>query len=1054
MIKFILRKAHVIAILLSVVVSPLLAQTYDPGVFKEMKYRFIGPEGNRAIAIAGEPGNPMVNYIGAASGGLFKTDDGGVTWDPIFDDQNVSSIGSVALAPTDPSQVWVGTGETFVIRPAHSVGNGIYLSKDAGKTWTNKGLEKTGRIGRVVVHPGNANIVYAAALGHTYGPQQERGVYRTKDGGATWEKVLFVDENTGAADLAIDPKNPNILFAAMWSVNINTWGLNSGGKGGGIYRSTDGGDTWVPLNTKGLPGGVKQPVGKTNVVVSHSNPKRVYALFEEKSPLLYRSDDGGETWQFMSNNHDMAERAPYYTRMAVSTDNPDELYFMSVRFGQSLDGGKTLEKRPPRGGGDNHDMWIDPLNADRMMVAHDGCASISLNRGKTFQRVVLPIAQMYHVEVDNQIPYFVYGNRQDGWSYRGPSNSMQGYIPLGLWKGVGGCESGFARPDPFDNNIIWSGCYDGGLQRHDLRTGHSREVRVWPEAGYGWSPADLKYRWHWNFPLSHSPHTKHRVYVGSQHVHKSDDEGQSWQTISPDLTTNDKSHQQSSGGIATDNLMTFDGATLFAIEESKVQKDLIWTGSNDGQVHITKDGGKNWENVSANIDMPKWGTIANIEPSRYDAATAYISVDMHQMGDFDPYIFKTTDYGKTWTKISNGIPKSILSFVHVVREDPKQKGLLYAGTDNDLYVSMDDGKNWMSFSNNLPPAPVYWLVIQENFDDLVVGTYGRGFYILDDISLLREYAAAAQQSSYAFNIRKAYRFQEVEAIKTDAPSPNAGRNPNYGTPVNYLLKDSVRGGVQIEIYNSQQELVRTLKGTNKQGINRVWWDLRYEPTFQPKLRTKPPGRPWVEMNGEGWRPLVTWDLDLWRGQLGPRVAPGKFTAKIKIGDKEFTESFDVLKDPNTTGTEQEIQEQVMFSLQLRDAMNTVVEMIDRMEWIRKELGDLIPTTKNARLKKELVAMEEQAQGISAKLYDIHLTGAREDAFRSPMKLYGRLSALASDITANGVDFRPTNQQGEVYGVLKGRMDRVQEEYKTLLEKQVPQINNKLPDQKIDLEKKN
>lgn len=1054
MIKFILRKAHVIAILLSVVVSPLLAQTYDPAVFKEMKYRFIGPEGNRAIAIAGEPGNPMVNYIGAASGGLFKTDDGGVTWDPIFDDQNVSSIGSVALAPTDPSQVWVGTGETFVIRPAHSVGNGIYLSKDAGKTWTNKGLEKTGRIGRVVVHPGNANIVYAAALGHTYGPQQERGVYRTKDGGATWEKVLFVDENTGAADLAIDPKNPNILFAAMWSVNINTWGLNSGGKGGGIYRSTDGGDTWVPLNTKGLPGGVKQPVGKTNVVVSHSNPKRVYALFEEKSPLLYRSDDGGETWQFMSNNHDMAERAPYYTRMAVSTDNPDELYFMSVRFGQSLDGGKTLEKRPPRGGGDNHDMWIDPLNADRMMVAHDGCASISLNRGKTFQRVVLPIAQMYHVEVDNQIPYFVYGNRQDGWSYRGPSNSMQGYIPLGLWKGVGGCESGFARPDPFDNNIIWSGCYDGGLQRHDLRTGHSREVRVWPEAGYGWSPADLKYRWHWNFPLSHSPHTKHRVYVGSQHVHKSDDEGQSWQTISPDLTTNDKSHQQSSGGIATDNLMTFDGATLFAIEESKVQKDLIWTGSNDGQVHITKDGGKNWENVSANIDMPKWGTIANIEPSRYDAATAYISVDMHQMGDFDPYIFKTTDYGKTWTKISNGIPKSILSFVHVVREDPKQKGLLYAGTDNDLYVSLDDGKNWMSLSNNLPPAPVYWLVIQENFDDLVVGTYGRGFYILDDISLLREYAAAVQQSSYVFNIRKAYRFQEVEAIKTDAPSPNAGRNPSYGTPVNYLLKDSVSGGVQIEIYNSQQELVRTLKGTNKPGINRVWWDLRYEPTFQPKLRTKPPGRPWVEMNGEGWRPLVTWDLDLWRGQLGPRVAPGKFTAKIKIGDKEFTESFDVLKDPNTTGTEQEIQEQVMFSLQLRDAMNTVVEMIDRMEWIRKELGDLIPTTKNARLKKELVAMEEQAQGISAKLYDIHLTGAREDAFRSPMKLYGRLSALASDITANGVDFRPTNQQGEVYGVLKGRMDRVQEEYKTLLEKQVPQINNKLPDQKIDLEKKN
>ena len=938
----------IMVLLLGVVVSPLLAQTYDPETFKAMKYRFIGPEGNRAIAIVGEPGNPMVNYIGAASGGLWKTEDGGVTWKSIFDGQEVSSVGSIALAPTDPTNVWVGTGETFIIRPAHSVGNGIYLSQDAGKTWKNMGLEKTGRIGRVVVHPKNKNIIYAAALGHVYGPQQERGVYRTKDGGKTWERVLFVDEGTGAADLAIDPQNPNILYAAMWTIHINTWGLRSGGPGGGIYRSTDGGDTWEPLNTKGLPGGKDHIVGKTAVAIAQSNPKRVYALFEDKSPALYRTDDGGEHWELVSNNHDMAERAPYYTRMTVSTDNPDEIYFMSVRFSQSLDGGKTLEKRPPRGGGDNHDIWIDPLNADRMMVAHDGCASISLNRGKTFQRVVLPIAQMYHVEVDNQIPYFVYGNRQDGWSYRGPSNSLQGYIPLGLWKGVGGCESGFARPDPFDNNIIWSGCYDGGLQRHDLRTGHSREVRVWPEAGYGWAPADLKYRWHWNFPLSHSPHTRHRVYVGSQYVHKSDDEGQSWQVISPDLTTNDKTHQQSSGGIAVDNLMTFDGATLFAIEESKVQKDLIWTGSNDGQVNLTQDGGKTWTNVSKNINMPPWGTIANIEPSRFDSATAYIAVDMHQMGDFDPYIFKTTDYGKTWAKISNGIPKSILSFVHVVREDPKQKGLLYAGTDNALYVSFDDGKNWMLFRNNMPPAPVYWLVVQENFDDLVVGTYGRGYYILDDISLLREFAAASQQSTYVFNVRKAYRFQEVEAIKTDAPSPNAGTNPPYGTPINYYLKDSLSNGVQIEVYDDKQELIRTLKGTNQAGINRVWWDLRYEPTFQPRLRTRPPGRPWVEMNGEGWRPLVTWDLDLWKGQLGPRAAPGKYTAKIKMGDKEFTETFDVLKDPNTTGTEEEIQEQVMFSLQLRDAMNTVVEMIDRMEWIRKELGDLIPITKNKK----------------------------------------------------------------------------------------------------------
>ncbi len=1057
MIKFIPKKIQPIILTFLCFSVASFAQTYDPALFSEMRYRFIGPEGNRAIAIVGEPGNPMVNYIGAASGGIFKTEDGGVSWNPIFDKQDVSSIGSLAIAPTNHSSVWAGTGETFVIRPAHSIGNGIYHSSDAGKTWTNMGLEKSGRIGRVIVHPKDENIIYAAALGHTYGPQKDRGVYRTKDGGKTWQQVLFVDENTGAADMSIDPQNPNIIYAAMWSIHINTWGLTSGGPGGGIYRSTDGGDHWESMTTKGLPGGKDHPVGKTAVAVAPSNPKRVYALFEDKSPALYRTDNGGESWELVNNNHDMAERAPYYTRMAVSSDNPDELYFMSVRFSQSLDGGKTLEKKPPRGGGDNHDMWIDPTNADRMMVAHDGCASISLNRGKTFLRVVLPIAQMYHVEVDNQVPYYVYGNRQDGWSYRGPSNSLQGYIPVGLWRGVGGCESGFARPDPFDNNIIWSGCYDGGLERHDLRTGHSREVRVWPEAGYGWKPADLKYRWHWNFPLSFSPHTPHRVYVGSQYVHQSDDGGQSWQIISPDLTTNDKSHQQNSGGIAIDNLMTFDGSTLFAIEESKIEKGLIWVGSNDGQVNITRDGGKTWTNVSRNVNMPAWGTIANVEPSRYDAATAYIAVDMHQMGDFDPYIYKTSDYGKTWKKISDGIPKSILSFIHVVKEDPKQRGLLYAGTDNGLYVSPNDGGSWFRLQNNMPPAPVYWLTIQENFDDLVVATYGRGYYILDDISPIRQFSQQVMGSAaHAFDIRKSYRFQEVEAIKTDAPSFNSGQNPPYGVPVNYYLKDSLSEKVQIEILNESDEVIRVLKGTSLKGVNRVWWDLRYEPTFKPKLRTKPSGRPWVQMNGEGWRPLVTWDLDLWEGQLGPRVAPGKYKTRLKIGEIEITKELEVLKDPSTEGTIESIKEQVAFSLQLRDAMNTVVEMIDRIEWIRKELEELIPTVKNSKLKAELLALQEKSVSISGRLYDIHLTGAREDAFRSPIQLYGRLSALANDITANGVDFKPTNQQGDVYGVLKERLVRVQQEYSTLLDKQVPQLNNKLPDQnrKIDLERKN
>jgi len=1023
----------------------------DLSAFKEFNFRFIGPEGNRTIAIAGIPGDPMVNYIGAASGGLWKTTDGGVTWKSIFDEQEASSIGSIAITPTNPDVIWAGTGETFIIRPAHAMGDGIYKSEDAGKTWKNMGLEKTGRIGRILVHPTNPDIVYVAALGHTYGPQQDRGVYKTIDGGKTWQRILFVDENTGAADIALNPKNPDQLLAGMWSIHINTWGLRSGGPGGGIYRSMDGGKSWKNLNENGLPGGKDNPVGKTAVAISHSNPKIVYALFEIDSPALYRSEDFGESWILQTRNHDINERAPYYTRMAVSTDNPDQLYFASVKFSVSKDGGKTL-KSGYKAGGDNHDIWVDPTNANRIMVAHDGGASISLNRGKTYQRIVLPIAQMYHVSVDDQTPYNVYGNRQDGYSYKGPSNSRQGYIPLGLWKGVGGCESGFAQPDPLDNNIVWSGCYDGGLQRYDARTGHARDVRVWPEAGYGWEPGKLKYRWHWNFPLSFSPHTNHRVYVGSQFVHKSDDDGQSWQVISPDLTLNDKTHQKNSGGIAIDNLMTFDGATLFSIEESVLEPGVIWTGSNDGQVQLTRDGGITWTNVTANIpNLPKWGTIANIEPSRFNKGTVYITVDLHQMGDFEPYVYKTEDYGQSWKLISGTVPKSVHSFAHVIKEDPKRKGMLYLGVDNGLYLSFDDGDNWTQLRNNLPPAPVYWLEIQERFDDLVIGTYGRGYYILDDISALREFDEAQNKEAHLFSLREAYRFQNQQAIKTDGPSLNSGKNPAYGAYINYFLKDSTDQRVEIQILDQNDEIVRTLKGKTSAGVHRTVWDLRYEPTYKPKLKTTPPGRPWVQLNGEGWRPLVTWDLDLWRGQYGPRVVPDTYTVKLVIGEQEFVRELTVLKDPSTEGTVDSIKEQVAFSLELRDAMNLAVTMINDIEDIRAELETILPQLKSERDKGTAKTLMENAKNIAAALYDIHLTGAREDAFRSPMKLYGRLSALASDIGGFGVDFKPTDQQREVYEVLNNRLAKAQTAYQKFFDTEVRQLNDQLKKSELQLE---
>lgn len=1023
----------------------------ESDVFKQLKFRFVGPEGNRAIAVAGVPGNPMVSYIGAASGGLWKTTDGGIRWKPIFDGQETSSIGSIAIAPSNSEIVWVGTGETFLIRPAHAMGDGIYKSDDGGNTWKHMGLKNSGRIGRIVVHPTNPDIVYAAALGHTHSPQKERGIYRTTDGGKSWEQILFVDEGTGAADLAIDPKNPERLIAGMWSVQINTWKLNSGGPGGGVYRSLDGGDTWQPLKHNGLPGGQENPVGKTGVAISYSNPDMIYALFEIESPALYRSEDFGETWELMTRNHDINERASYYTRMTVAPDNPDKLYFLNVKFIVSEDGGKTISGSYSAGG-DNHDIWVDPTNSDRFMVAHDGCASITLNGGESYQRIVLPIAQMYHVAVDDQIPYNLYGNRQDGYSYRGPSNSRQGYIPIGLWQGVGGCESGFAQPDPLDNNIVWSGCYDGGLERYDARTGHARDVRVWPEAGYGWAPADMKYRWFWNFPIAFSPHVGHRVYVGSQYVHKTDDDGQSWQVISPDLTLNRKDHQETSGGVAVDNLMTFDASVLISIVESPLEPGLIWTGSNDGQVHITRNYGKKWENVTSNIQgLPELGTISNVEISRHEKGTAYISVDLHHLGNFDPYVYKTSDYGQTWGKISESVPKSIHSFAHVIKEDPKQPGMLYLGVDNGVYISNDDGENWMRLRNNLPPSPVYWLEVQERFDDLVIGTYGRGYYILDNIGPLREYAAkAAAEKIHLFDLRAAYRFHSKQAIKTDGPSFNSGRNPAYGADINYFLKDTAQQPVKVEILTKAGEVVRSIEGTNRQGVNRIMWDLRYEPTFKPRLRTTPPGRSWVQLNGEGWRPLVTWDLDLWRGQLGPRVIPGTYTVKLTVDDQEITKELTVLKDPSSKGAQSDIEAQVNLALELRDAMNIAVNMINTLEVIRSELKQLIPKLEKSADVKRAKALDELAQSISAGLYDIHLTGAREDAFRAPMKLYGRLSSLASDLSGHGVDFSPTDQQKTVYGELDQRLTTLESRFKQYVDVEVNKMNDQLKNEELKI----
>ncbi|MFA6165456.1 MAG: glycosyl hydrolase, partial [Gemmatimonadaceae bacterium] len=640
--------------------TPAAAAASASEPWSNLHWRNIGPEGNRFSAAAGIPGDPLTYYVGAASGGVWKTTDGGTNWRSLFDDQIVQSIGSIAVARSDKNVIWVGTGEGK-IRSHISVGQGVYKSTDAGETWTLTGLEKTARIPRIVVHPQDPNTVLACALGHAYGPQQERGVYRTTDGGATWTRVLFVDENTGCSDIAMDPSNPRVLFAGMWQLEIHTYGRTSGGPGSGLFVSRDGGTTWTRLKGNGLP---TKPVGKVAVAIANSNAQRVYAMIETgdgipwngeptESGQLWRSDDGGRQWSLISRDRNVMGRAHYYSRMAVATDDEDETYFLTASFSKSIDGGRTVEvvRRGQAPGGDHHDIWIDPTNANRMIVAHDQGLSISQTRGRTWYRQRLTNAQMYHVTTDNMIPYNVFGNKQDEPTYRGPSNSRLGggRIVRGQWHAVGGGESGWATPDPTDPNIIWStasgsGMVGGIVVRFEENRRQFRSVEIWPKQSNG-PAAGVKYRFVWDSPLQISPWDHNTIYVGSQHIHRTRDGGQSWQVISPDLTLNDRSRMGSSGGLTGDNIGVEYAGVVYSIAESAKERGLIWAGTNDGLLHVSRDTGATWTNVTANIpNLPVWGSVRSIAPSKYDAATAYIAVDFHQMNSRDPFVYKTTDY--------------------------------------------------------------------------------------------------------------------------------------------------------------------------------------------------------------------------------------------------------------------------------------------------------------------------------------------------------------------------------------------------------------------------
>lgn len=1048
-------RAAILILLASILAPSVAAQTESAprevsrlaeipdGLFDDLAFRHVGPLGNRVPAVVGEPGNANVYYAGAASGGIWKSTDGGHQWRPIFDDQPVSSIGSLAVAPSDPNVVWAGTGESF-IRANISIGNGIYRSTDKGETWEHKGLEKTGRIGRVVVHPSDPDVVFAAALGHTYGPHEERGLYRTLDGGETWEQVIFVDEDTGAIDVAIDPSNPRILYAATWQIKVWTAGRESGGPGSGLWKSVDGGATWTRLEGSGLP---EPPWGKIGLAISADKPERVYALIETSSNadfsssdpfqgVLWRSDDRGKSWAMISADNNLAQRPLYYTRATASPDDADEIHFMAVLHTHSIDGGKST--RVVNAGYDHHDMWIDPLQPDRMIVGHDGGVSISTDRGESWYQPQLPIAQMYHVATDNEIPYNLYGNRQDGPSTHGPSNSLtSGPIPIGAWRSVGGCEVGFALPHPQDTNVVWTGCYDGILEIHDRASGHSRNVSVWPIAIESWPSQDLRYRFQWTFPIAISPHDPERVYVGSQFVHQTTNRGQTWREISPDLTTADPELMRRWGGLTLDDAGPTLAPVVFALAESPRTPGVIWAGTNDGRVQVTRDGGSTWTDLTDRLpDLPARGTISNIEPSWHADDTVYLTVDAHQEGDFAPYVYQTTDGGSSWRRLDADLPRPVAGWAHCVREDPVRPGLLYLGTESAVHVSFDDGGRWHQLKAGLPTAPVHWLEIQPHMSDLVVATYGRGFWILDDITSLRALdAAAVEREAALLAPRFAYRFRMKAPAMAQPNDPAAGTNPDYGAMLHIWVAEDLADDaeVSLEVRDADGALIRSLEDVPKTaGLHRVPWNLRSDPTPEIELRTEPEENPHIVLDRDGTREMPD------GGRFRLLVPPGTYTVVLTVGEETFEQVLEVRKDPNSSGTEADIEAQAAIQHELREGIVTAARTINEIEWVRAQIDALerrlAAVGDEARTQPVLETAEtldENLRGLESNFFDLRLTGAGQDSLRWKRLLYSRLVSLAFGIGQS--DHRPTDAQEAVAQQLLGELKAITGRMATLSE---------------------
>ena len=995
----------------------------DSAYFAALKYRLIGPfRGGRADAVSGSLKNKNTFYFGATGGGLWKTMDGGSNWKNVSDGYFGGGVGAVAVAPNNESVVYAGEGESTLRNNVSENLGGIWRSDNGGRSWSNLGLKDSRHIARIVIHPGNPDIVWVAVMGHLFGPNTERGVYKTTDGGKTWRRTLFVNDQTACSDMVMEPGNPSVLYAGMWRVKRTPYSMESGGDGSGLYKSTDGGETWTNLSTrKGLPKGTW---GVVNVAVPASNPDKVYAMVENADGGLFLSTDRGDTWTKINSTNDIRQRAWYYNRVYADPKNENIVYVLNVQFQRSLDGGKTFTTlASPHS--DHHDLWIDPEDNHRLILADDGGAQVSFNAGEDWSSVDnQPTAQIYRVSTDNAFPYHILGAQQDNSSVRIKSRSAGPAITGKDWEPTAGFESGYIVADPLNPDIVYGGNYDGYLGRLNHRTGENRAIDVWPDNPTGSGADSLKYRFQWNYPIFFSPHDPKRLYAAGNQLFVTENEGQTWETISPDLTTNEKSRQGPSGGpITKDNTSAEYYCTIFTATESAQEKDLLYTGSDDGLIHVSKDGGKHWDNITP--PQAKKYTLWNcVETDPFKKGTAYFAGTRFREDDYTPYLFKTEDYGKTWKLITKGIdPKH---FTRVIRADRRHPGLLYAGTEYGMYISFDGGETWTPFQLNLPIVPVTDLTIRDN--NLIVATQGRAFWVLDDLGLVQQLSASAlQQPLHVFEVDDAWRTEGGggRRRRDRAAIQNAGQNPPNGVVFHYWINSTAdTPKVSITIFDKQHKPIRTFATRSKDpetklecesGINSFVWDMFYAPA------EKIPG------------------MLLWTGGAGtPKAAPGKYTARFRYEKDSADVAFTIKADPNYNLATAQYDSLVGFLLQVRDKYNAAQKAILRIRSLRTQLQEL-----NSRLdstekpiKKFSDSLSRQLTLIEEALYQTK-SKSGQDMLNYPIRLNDKLSGIYGFADANTM---PGRAAREVFASLSAQTDIQLEKLRTIIDNAIPALN--------------